>query len=117
MKTDVKALLLLSLAVMLAGCTSQAPAPVAEKHGVGTIVRLDPAFDALAPKDAVIEKVGGGFQFTEGPLWRPEGKLWFSDVVGNVLRSITPAGQVEVLIQDAGGKSTQPAGPSAGPTA
>ena len=63
-----------AVSVVLVGCSqAPAPAPVAQTHGVGSIVRLDPAFDALVPKDAVIEKVGGGFQFTEGPLWRPEG--------------------------------------------
>jgi gluconolactonase len=97
------------LALLLVGC-SQAPAPVAETHGVGNVVRLDPAFDALVPRDAQIEKVAGGFQFTEGPLWRTEGRLWFSDVVGNVVRSVTPSGQVEVLIQNSGGASSAPAG-------
>ena len=97
------------LALLLVAC-SQAPAPVAETHGVGNVVRLDPAFDALMPRDAQIEKVAGGFQFTEGPLWRTGGRLWFSDVVGNVVRSVTPSGQVEVLIRNSGGASTAPAG-------
>ena len=51
---------------------------------IGNIVRLDPTFDALVPKDAQIEKLAGGFTFIEGPLWRPSNALWFSDVVGNV---------------------------------
>jgi len=53
------------------------------------IIRLDPPFDARLPKDANIEKVATGVIFTEGPVWRPEGVLWFSDVPGNVLRSVT----------------------------
>ena len=104
--------LLVCGAVLLAGC-SQAPppAPVAQTHGVGSIVRLDPAFDSLVPKDAIIEKVGGGFQFTEGPLWRPETHvLWFSDVVGNMVRSISPSGQVDVLIRNSGGQVSAPTG-------
>lgn len=109
MRTKMKVWLILSLAVLLAGC-SKVPAPVAEVHGVGSIVRLDPAFDSLAPQDAQIEKVAGGFQFTEGPLWRPDGRLWFSDVVGNVVRSVTPAGQIEVLIPNSGGESHAPPG-------
>jgi len=36
------------------------------------IIRLDPAFDALLPKDANIEKVATGVIFTEGPVWRPK---------------------------------------------
>jgi gluconolactonase len=112
----MKALCALPLVVLLAGCSSAPPpAPVAETHGVGTIVRLDPAFDALVSKDAVIEKVAGGFEFTEGPLWRPDGVLWFSDVTGNVVRSLTPAGQATVLIPKAGGETNAPAGSFIGP--
>src|SRR5947208_12304909 len=104
------------LAALLAGCSSAPPpAPAAATPGVGSIVRLDPAFDSLVPKDAVIEKVAGGFDFTEGPLWRPEGLVWFSDVVGNVLRSVSPTGQVTVLIPKAGGESSAPPGSFAGP--
>jgi gluconolactonase len=112
----MKTLLLVSLAVMLAGCSSTPPpAPPPENHGVGTIVRLDPAFDSLVSKDAVIEKVGTGFSFTEGPLWRPEGVVWFSDVTGNVLRSISPTGDVRVLAEKAGGETTAPPGSFVGP--
>lgn len=90
-------------------------AQVSGTRGVGTIVRLDPAFDSLVPKDAVIEKVAGGFQFTEGPVWRPEGVLWFSDVTGNVVRSVAPAGRVAVLIPRAGGERNAPPGSFIGP--
>jgi gluconolactonase len=106
---EMKAALLLFLAILLVSC-SKAPAPVAESPGVGSIVRLDPALDSLIPPDARIEKVAGGFQFTEGPLWRPDGRLWFSDVVGNLVRAVTPTGQIEVLIQESGGHSDAPAG-------
>ena len=105
----MKIALILLLTILVVGC-SKAPAPVVESPGVGSIVRLDPAFDSLVPLDARIEKVAGEFQFTEGPLWRPDGRLWFSDVVGNVVRSVTPAGQVEVLLKESGGKSDAPAG-------
>ena len=83
--------------------------------GKGSIERLDPSFDSLVPKSATIEKVAGGFDFVEGPLWRPDGHLWFSDVWANVVRSITPDGKVQVLIRDAGGKTTRPHGEYVGP--
>jgi len=109
-------LVISTLAALLVGCsTAPQPASVAPAQGLGSIVRLDPAFDALLPKDAIIEKVAGGFQFTEGPLWKPEGVVWFSDVVGNVVRSVTPAGQVSVLIDKAGGETTAPPGSFVGP--
>jgi gluconolactonase len=108
--------IILTVAALLAGCSSPPPpTPAAQTHGVGSIVRLDPALDALVPQNAVIEKVAGGFEFTEGPLWRPEGVIWFSDVTGNLLRSITPAGQVAVLIQKAGGETSAPPGSFVGP--
>jgi len=116
----------LALAGLIAsGCGRPGPAassaPPAAAAGpsptnaVGTIERLDPAIDSLVAPGAVIEKVAGGFQFTEGPLWRPDHTLWFSDVPGNVVRSVTPEGKVTVLIENAGGVSTAPAGSFIGP--
>ena len=67
-----------------------------------TITRLDPAFDRLVPGDARIEKVAGGFTFIEGPLWRPSGALWFSDVVGNVVRQWSPGSGVVELLRPGG---------------
>ena len=90
-------------------CTlAVAAALAAAPGGVGKIERLDKALDALVAPGTVIEKVAGGFKFTEGPLWRPDGTLWFSDVQGNVVRSLTPGGKVTVLIHNAGGVSNAP---------
>ena len=44
---------------------------------LGTIERLDPALDALLAKDAVIEKLAEGFDWSEGPVWMPGGYLLF----------------------------------------
>lgn len=100
--------------------TSSAPPPAtaaspSPTNAVGTIERLDPALDALVAPGVAIEKVAGGFQFTEGPLWRPDHTLWFSDVPGNLVRSVTPDGKVTVLIENAGGVSTAPPGSFIGP--
>jgi gluconolactonase len=103
---------ILAALLFAASCNGQAPA---SRASVGKIIRLDPAFDALVSKDAKIEKVATGFNFTEGPLWRPEGVLWFSDVPGNLVRSLTPSGQVKVVIQNAGGVATSPSGAFIGP--
>ena len=83
---------------------------------VGNIVRLDPAFDALVPTHAQIEKLAGGFTFIEGPLWRPFGALWFSDVVGNVVRQWTPDGKVIEILRPGGyDGNSLPAGGYNGP--
>ena len=51
---------------------------------LGKIVRLDPRFDLLVPRDAVLEKVAGGFAWVEGPAWNREGGyLLFSDIPNN----------------------------------
>ena len=53
---------------------------------LGRIERLDSAFDALIPPDAVIEKLAEGFDWSEGPVWvRAGGYLLFSDVPRNVV--------------------------------
>src|SRR5215212_8659574 len=81
-----------------------------------SIVRLDPALDALLPSDARVEKVADGFAFTEGPLWRPFGALWFSDVIGNVTRQWSPDGTVKELLRPGGyDGNSLPAGGFIGP--
>src|SRR5438128_2504139 len=62
------------------------------------IVRLNPALDDIVPGDAKIEKIAGGFQFTEGPIWiRDGGYLLFSDPNANAIYRWTPDGQVSVF--------------------
>jgi len=108
---------ILACFVILCSC---APKPAAETvsapPSVGSIVRLDPAFDALVPASAHIEKLAGGFQFTEGPLWFPAGYLWFSDVVGNVVRQWSPDGKViEILRPGSNELKDAPPGSFIGP--
>src|SRR5437868_7304910 len=49
---------------------------------LGTIERLDPAFDELIGKDAKLEVLTDGHDWTEGPVWVPQdgGFLLFSDI-------------------------------------
>jgi gluconolactonase len=49
------------------------------------VVRADAALDAIVPADARIEKLAGGFLFTEGPVWIPDGSLLFSDPNANTI--------------------------------
>ena len=46
---------------------------------------MDPALDAIVPRDATIEKLAEGFLFTEGPIWVPDGYLLFSDPNSNTI--------------------------------
>ena len=57
--------------------------PLTEATAV-TIVRLDPRFDQLVPKAAVLENIADGFAWAEGPVWNRAGEfLLFSDVPNN----------------------------------
>lgn len=52
----------------------------------------DPRFTSLVSKDAVMEQLGTGFDFTEGPVWHPHEKhLIFSDMPGDHMRKWTAA--------------------------
>ncbi len=61
------------------------------------IRRLDPAIDAVVPRNARLEKLAGGFEFLEGPVWvRDGGYLLFSDPNTNQIYRWTPDGEVSV---------------------
>ncbi len=116
----IKSTLVFALALITVECsTAPPPAPTSPKPAaIGSIVRLDPALDELIPQDAQLEKLAGGFTFTEGPIWRPSGVLWFSDVVGNVVRQYDPSnGKVTEILNPGGydGKGNLPAGGFNGP--
>lgn len=87
---------------------SSSAAPQAANQPAGPHVdRLDPGLDAIVAPDAKVERVATGFQFGEGPMWR-EGRLWFSDLVGNRMYAVSPDGKVELLIDHSGGLDNVP---------
>jgi gluconolactonase len=72
------------------------------------IQRMDPALDKVIAPGTKIEKVATGFIFVEGPMWR-DGKLWFSDVRGDKVRTYDPkTGKVTVILNDSGGMKNAP---------
>src|SRR5262245_28441524 len=53
---------------------------------LGTIERVDARFDQLVPRDARVERIAEGFDWSEGPVWDLNGKyLLFSDVPRNTV--------------------------------
>jgi len=89
---------------------------------IGSIRRLHPDLDALIAPGAEVERLASGFIFTEGPLWRPNGVLWFSDIPGNVVHQWSPDGTITEILRPGGydGNSLPPGfigpnGATAGP--
>jgi gluconolactonase len=48
------------------------------------------------------ERIATGFQFTEGPVWHPDGYLLFSDIPANSILKWTPDGNVETFRKPSG---------------
>ena len=66
----------------------------------GSIKRVDPAFDALVPQGAKIEKLAGGFVFTEGPVWDQRGsRLYFSDLRSNAIHTWSDEEGLDTFLQ------------------
>jgi gluconolactonase len=70
------------------------------------IVRVEPDLDELIAHDAQMERVAGGFEFTEGPVWTKEGALLFSSPNTNVIYRWTPQGTVDVFRSKSGYSGT-----------
>jgi gluconolactonase len=66
------------------------------------VVRLDPELDRIIPRGTRLERLAGGFQFTEGPVWHPDGYLLFSDPNANTIYRWTPEGSVSVFRSKSG---------------
>jgi gluconolactonase len=58
-----------------------------------------PKFWEFFSQDAKLEKVAGGFGFTEGPVWDPHGFLYVSDEEKNRLSRVYPDGRVDTLLE------------------
>ena len=85
--------------------SSSAPYPKDDKS---VIERYDPAFDALVTADAVVEKLGSGFRWSEGPVWDPaQGALLFSDVPENRVYRWKDGAGVTVFLEPSGFTGTQ----------
>jgi gluconolactonase len=73
-----------------------------------SVKKLDPALDNVIAPNTKIEKVATGFIFIEGPMWK-DGKLWFSDVRMDKVRTFDPkTNKVTVVLNDSGGLKNAP---------
>jgi gluconolactonase len=110
----VKAILLCGAALVVVGACSPEKASgsdpasaAADAVSEPTIVRLDPALDAVIAPEAKLEIVAEGLGFVEGPVWT-HGELWFSDLTGNRLHAVGADGGLRTLIENSGGVGDAP---------
>jgi gluconolactonase len=106
-----------TFALLLAGCQTMPQNPPDNPHAVtsakyfGKIERLDPALDALLPRDAKIEKLGENFDWSEGPIWIKDGAyLLFSDVPMNMIYKWQEGKGVSTYFTPSGYTGTIPRG-------
>jgi gluconolactonase len=76
----------LLLGLMLVGALAPRPPAAFGQQ----LEAASPAFWKLINKDARLEKVADGFQFTEGPVWNSAGFLLFSDIPANQIVKFVP---------------------------
>ena len=92
--------------VMVAGLIQLIPYSVDAQT---KIVRLDPRFDKLVPKDAVVEKLADGFAWVEGPAWNRKGRyLLFSDIPNNSIFMWKEGKGVTLFLKPSGYTGTEP---------
>ena len=100
------AIAMLLAALPVAAGAQQPFDPALYKAGPDTIVRLDPALDALVSPKARPELLKGDyFGALEGPVWVDEGRsgyLLFSDMAANAIYKWTPGGQLSLFLDKSG---------------
>jgi len=80
---------------------------VAISESLAQVTRKDPALDEIVSTGAKIEKLAGGFLFTEGPIWVPrteetDGYLLFSDPNNNLIYRWIQDGQLSIFMTKSG---------------
>src|SRR3954468_3333040 len=61
-----------------------------------------PGLEAIVPESACLEKIAGGFEFTEGPVWTADGALLFSSPNTNAIYRWSPANGITVFRSKSG---------------
>ena len=98
---------LASAALALGAGPAQAQKATEKKDGqyptLGTIERISPRLDDLIPKDARVEQIAEGFDWSEGPVWVKEGSfLLFSDVPRNTVYRWYEGGGISEFLKPSG---------------
>jgi gluconolactonase len=91
---------LVLLSLLITGLEGQEKKPYPT---MGVIIRKDNRFDKLVPIGAKIEKLAGGFKWTEGPVWiKDGGYLLFSDIPNNRINKWKEGEGISVFLEPSG---------------
>src|SRR5260221_7638641 len=101
----MRGLVLMTVGMLVGLFLPQNSAAQSNSSADKAVVRLDPALDALISPDAEIQKVKGGFGFTEGITCVQKGNssyVLFSDMWSNQIYKVTPEGQTSLYLDHSG---------------
>lgn len=79
-----------------------APLLFSQPQTIGSIIRLDPALDALLDPNAKIEVLADGFEWSEGPVWMEDNYLLFNDIPKNTMYKWSEETGLRVFLRPAG---------------
>jgi gluconolactonase len=100
--------LFVTLGVFVSACGGTQSQPTLENietddMAAGVVLSADPALEAIVPASYRIERLRGGFTFTEGPVWVDNGArgsyLLFSDIPENAIYRWTLDGTVTEFLK------------------
>jgi len=98
--------------ILLCACNSR------NMRTIGTIEQADSSLDSILHKDAPIEIIAEGFDWSEGPLWIPaHNMLLFSDIPKNKVCKWTADKGLETYLTPSGYTGTTPRGGETGSNA
>ena len=96
--------------ILIGVCIALALLSCGEKEikSIGSFERIDPALDEIVGKDAKIQIIAEGFDWTEGPLWIEDKKmLLFCDIPPNTIYKWTEEKGKELYLTPSGYTGTQ----------
>ena len=91
--------------IMIAGCAEHST------QNIGTIIQFQQEFEQIIKKNALIEVIADGFEWSEGPVWwKSENKLLFTDIPHNTVYEWSEERGLQVFLRPAGYTGDQPPG-------